>query len=173
MAKLAFVPPAPGHETAVMEFRAGFLKGGEKAINGGCGLERYPDYRKWLTWLEQVRAGASQYPATECVLALRKDGAVAGILSLRPGLTSEEARKWGHIGYAVAPALRNRGYAGQMLAWGVDRLAEHGLKEVAACCYASNLPSCRVLEKAGFAPDGGYPEEGSGKPVVRYKKRFI
>jgi len=59
------------------------------------------------------------------------------------------------IGYAIAPAYENRGYASEMLAAFTQRLlAEDDVVEIVAETLSSNMASMRVLEKNGFRRAG-------------------
>ena len=55
------------------------------------------------------------------------------------------------IGYCVIPDRRGRGYAGEavaaLVAWA---LTQPGVGSVSARCDVLNVPSIRVLERAGF-----------------------
>jgi ribosomal-protein-alanine N-acetyltransferase len=59
------------------------------------------------------------------------------------------------IGYCVTPGRRGRGYAGEavhaLVAWA---LTQPGVGSVAARCDVQNVPSIRVLERAGFVRSG-------------------
>ena len=55
------------------------------------------------------------------------------------------------IGYCVVPDRRGRGYASEAVAALVGwALAQPGVASVAARCDVVNVPSIRVLERAGF-----------------------
>lgn len=59
------------------------------------------------------------------------------------------------IGYSVIPDRRGRGYASEVVrvlaAWA---LAQHGVGSVTARCDVLNVPSIRILERAGFVRSG-------------------
>ena len=59
------------------------------------------------------------------------------------------------IGYCITPDRRGRGYAGEavqaLVAWA---LTQPGVGSVAARCDVQNVPSIRVLERAGFVRSG-------------------
>jgi ribosomal-protein-alanine N-acetyltransferase len=69
------------------------------------------------------------------------------------------------IGYGVAPAERGKGYATEaaiaLLSWA----REHGAYVVTAECLEDNVPSIRVLEKAGLQ------RRGQVGPMIRWEKR--
>lgn len=61
----------------------------------------------------------------------------------------------GWISYFVAPSVRNRGFATEMVLAGVSLVATLvGLEFVRASVVRENAPSRRVLEKAGFEERG-------------------
>ena len=66
----------------------------------------------------------------------------------------------GHIGYAVRPSLRNRGYATRMLEKGKELAKGFGFEKLLLICDEDNFPSdhvirrcCGVLEDKRFDPE--------------------
>jgi predicted acetyltransferase len=55
----------------------------------------------------------------------------------------------GHIGFAVRPTKRRRGYAREMLGYALDYARELGLKDVMLGCYADNLGSIKTITGCG------------------------
>ena len=55
----------------------------------------------------------------------------------------------GHLGYAVLPGFRRRGYASQALAISLGRLHQKGVETAVVTCDDSNLASIAVLESVG------------------------
>lgn len=102
--------------------------------------------REWLA----VPANASEY---SCVV--ERDGAIAalGFLDVKDGSGQPGAPTGTDalIGYMVDPEHSGRGVATavarELLAVAFDHL---GLRRVTAVCFAENLASARVLEKAGM-----------------------
>lgn len=77
------------------------------------------------------------------------DGArIVGRISLRHRLAPDRGDLFGHIGYAVLPEFRNRGYATAMLAQAL-RIArdELGIAPVRVTCDDDNLASIKVIER--------------------------
>jgi RimJ/RimL family protein N-acetyltransferase len=63
-----------------------------------------------------------------------------------PALGSE-----GRLGYLLDPAHHGRGYATEMVRAALDlAFGELGLRRVTAGCFAGNIASWRVMEKAGM-----------------------
>lgn len=92
------------------------------------------------------------------------DGAFCGTIGLRyvPGTEDLPAHVLGHIGYAVVPWKRRRGYATEALRQILPLAGEAGLRHVDLTCDAENRPSQKVIEANGGAlvsrtPDGVAP----------------
>lgn len=73
----------------------------------------------------------------------------------------------GHIGYAVLPAFRNRGYATAMLRDALAHAASLGLERALVTCDEDNLASARVAEHCGGVLAGTFAA-GAGQPRKRY-----
>jgi predicted acetyltransferase len=94
---------------------------------------------------------------------------VVGRVSIRHTLTDVLLRLGGHIGYAVVPEFRRRGYATEMLRRAV-RLAgdELGLDRVLLTCDDDNAGSIRVIERNGGVFEDTVAEPGLERPKRRY-----
>lgn len=98
------------------------------------------------------------------VLGIENAGSLVGHVGLSPSRGSVE------IGYAIEEARQSAGLATEavtaMSEWG---LTELGLREVLGIVGVANAPSCRVLEKAGFARDSE-SVDGRGQPIAIYRR---
>lgn len=54
------------------------------------------------------------------------------------------------LGYVIAPAFQNRGYASKALRGAIGLLFAKGYRKVKAGAFEENAPSLRVMEKAGM-----------------------
>jgi predicted acetyltransferase len=139
---------------AIAEDAAGFLRRlrGEEAgvvkLADGREVPRLPGLVRWM-W----------------------DGAFCGSINLRyqPGTEELPPHVSGHVGYAVVPWKRSRGYATRALALLLPLAREVGLARVLLTCDADNIPSCRVIAANGGIPDGD--QANPDRPDVR-KLRF-
>ena len=78
-----------------------------------------------------------------------QSGTLIGEVQLRPFLTPEEARNWGHIAYAVRYSQWGRGWGTQLLKAAVQKLAAFGIRDIYVVCHQGNAASIRVIEKNG------------------------
>ncbi|MGF1648224.1 MAG: GNAT family N-acetyltransferase [Kineosporiaceae bacterium] len=76
-------------------------------------------------------------------------GEIVGRVSIRHRLTDWLERYGGHIGYAVRPAYRRRGYAAQMLRQSLTVAARAGVSEALVICEDTNPVSAAVIERCG------------------------
>jgi ribosomal-protein-alanine N-acetyltransferase len=94
-----------------------------------------------------------QEPPHETAFAIAVDDQAIGGIGFFPQHDVE--RVSAEIGYWVGEPFWGRGIATEALkAMTVFAIERHDLKRVFAVPFASNVASCRVLEKAGYALEG-------------------
>lgn len=74
---------------------------------------------------------------------------VVGRISLRHELTPWLLEVGGHVGYAVRPSARRRGYAAAALGLMLPIAAARGLERVLVTCDVDNVGSRRTIESNG------------------------
>ena len=111
----------------------------------GTSVPRLPGYRRWM-W----------------------DGEFCGSIGLRWQRGTEALPPYclGHIGYAVVPWKRQRGYATQALREVLRDAAVEGLRYVELTTEPDNLVSQRVIETNG----GVFVEEFTAPPGLGSKR---
>jgi len=97
------------------------------------------------------------------------DGAFCGSISFRhvPGTEELPPHVAGHIGYAIVPWKRRRGYATRALALLLPIVRAHGLKRAQITCDDDNLASCRVIEANGGVLAERQPESDDPARIKR------
>ncbi len=123
-----------------------------------------PEVNRWLLRTEPVDAAVllerwnamATDPSTHFVVAV-DHGHVVGTLSLEvhdgmgQGPHSPAVGSEGLLGYVLDPAHAGRGYATEMVQAALDlAFGDLGLHRVTAGCFAGNVASWRVMEKAGM-----------------------
>jgi predicted acetyltransferase len=150
MADLKLRRLGPGDEWA---FRAGLEDwAGEELSWYSFAWKEGMNYLEMLEILDKEHRGIDlpegRVPAT--MLYAFVGGEIVGRLSVRHRLNAHLQERGGHMGYAVAPRFRRRGYATQIMEQGV-RFCRDELKldRVLVTCADENLPSWKIIEGQG------------------------
>jgi predicted acetyltransferase len=119
----------------------------------GTRVPRLPGYRRWI-W----------------------DGEFCGLVNFRwqRGTEALPPHCLGHIGYAVVPWKRGRGYATHALKQLLPDAAAEGLRYVEITTQPYNIPSQKVIEANGGALVEEFitPPSLGGRPELRYRVNF-
>lgn len=162
-ADLTFREPRPQDEVAALAARE------ELAADGFAFLLRYGTYPEFVAACARDEKGVDLPPnwvrgTTRFVFA---GESLVGRVSVRHELNDFLLNLGGHIGYAVRPAFRRRGYASAMLDFGLGVLAAEGMTRVLVTCDEGNAGSQRTIEKAGGQLED-VRDAGAGPPKRRY-----
>lgn len=118
----------------------------EKSISASNRLTS-TKYEDWVKKIEDnVNIPDKEWGKSLTYLAFN-DEELVGLLSVRYDLSDEKVRKFGHIGYGVRPSQRRKGYATQMLKYGLEECKKHGLNKVIVACYKQNIGSAKTIMK--------------------------
>jgi predicted acetyltransferase len=126
------------------------------------------DYTPGMPWsdylnsLENLKKGETLPPdrVRADFLIAEDDGELMGRTSIRYELNDFLFQRGGHIGYAVRPAFRNRGFAKQILKQSLELISEAGVKKVLITCNDSNHYSARVIESSGGVLENAIEHDG-------------
>lgn len=152
MEKLSLVRPSKKLEPAIMEYKQEFFDHGEKRINGSCGITFFNEFDEWL---ETVTSIVSDKLSREGVHAstfftIREyDGKIVGSIQLRHSLTEELECYGGHIGYAIRPTERKKGYGKTQLNMVLEKAKQMHIKRVMISCDSDNEASAKTIMSCG------------------------
>jgi predicted acetyltransferase len=141
-------PLRPEDEPA---FRAGHVAMAAEGHVFGLGYAPDLPWDVYLKSREDHRAGRSLrgrfVPST--FLVAEADGELVGRSSIRHVLNEFLLREGGHIGYAVLPEHRRRGYATEILRQSLIVARSIGIDRVLVTCDNDNAGSIRAIEANG------------------------
>lgn len=128
--ELAKIAADPAAFVASLDDRE--AKAGPVTLPDGSQVKRLPSYRRWM-WDDG------------------DDGGFCGSIAFRwqPGTSALPPYVLGHIGYAVVPAKRGRGYATRALALLLPEARREGLSHVELTTDVDNIPSQKVITNNG------------------------
>jgi predicted acetyltransferase len=126
----------------------------------------------WDQYLERLAANEEGRDLEEgrvpmTLLAAEVGGTIVGRVAIRHRLNEFLAREGGHIGYAVVPAQRRRGYATEILRQSLAVARSLGLSRVLLTCDDTNTGSATVIERCGGVLDS-IVVASAGNLVRRY-----
>ena len=148
---MKLVLPSPEYAGEIAAYRREFLQQGG-SMDGAGPLRRMEDPLEWIAFCQRLMRGeAEDWVADTQFLYVREaDGKIVGMMDVRHDLNDYLAEYGGHIGYSVRPGERRKGYAGRMLALGLDYCWDQlGLDRVMVNCLEENEASRRTILKNG------------------------
>lgn len=145
--------PTKQHEFMANQFKEEFFENNEMIINGSALFDQM-DYREWLINTEKNSNPATvrnDWVVASTFFAIRKsDNKIIGMIDLRHNLCNKLlADYYGHIGYAVRPSERKKGYATQMLMLALKYAKSLNFTKVMLGCYTDNIASIKTIIKCG------------------------
>ena len=142
--------PNEDDKQIVERFRDEFMSVSDTPhIPGASTLIEFP-YEQWLAHIRKDidNPGEGRVKATQYI-ALNDENTVVGVIQLREALTPWLEKFGGHIGYAVHPHYRKKGYASEMLQQVLNKARQMKLKEVLITCTEGNIGSEKTILKCG------------------------
>ena len=144
---LTFIMPEYEHKNDILAFYNEFEEKNETCI----GQANFKNFDAWLSGMKNRLTGDNLpegYVRENFYLCYDKDEMV-GVFSLKLELTPFLTKFGGHIGYAVKPSKRNRGFATQMMKRGLEIGKALGFNKLLAVCNEDNYASAKVIIKNG------------------------
>jgi predicted acetyltransferase len=174
---LQLIKPLPTLESEYLALVEEILTQGDHAVYGclqytaGKFLAADRDYslfcRNLLNEESTEELPSDRAPQTTFWL-VRNDGKIIGESRLRHYLTPPLEIEGGHIGYAIRPSERQKGYGTRLLAMTLDKARDLGLSRVLVTCDTDNLASARIIRKNGGILSDEAISPRTGEPIARY-----
>ena len=123
------------------------------------------DFNKVLEKTRNYEIGknlpADRVPQTE--LWLVENGKFIGWVKIRHELNKNLLKQGGHIGYAIRPSERKKGYGTKILELALPVAKNLGIEKVLLTCDDENLGSAKIIEKNGGILENKVQNEGKLK----------
>lgn len=109
--------------------------------------ENYSDFpaivKKFSDYSNNVNVPDEYVPST--TFWALKDKNLIGAVNIRHYLNDKFSAYFGHIGYAVKPEERQKGYGTKILKLALNECKKLNLKKVLICCQKDNTASAKVI----------------------------
>jgi len=153
----------------LMDFLDDFAAAGEP-YRGDYWQQAHDDFPAFVRKIRNNSEGKDLVPGhvPETMYVLVRGQTILGGIHLRHRLTRSLRDLGGHIGYAVRPSHRRKGYGTEMLRLVLAEARGRGLRRVMVTCDADNVASARVIENNGGRLDSEGLSKRSGKVTRRY-----
>ena len=156
---LKFMLPTPENEADVLAYYREIKEAGSESI----GLGNSDNYPVWMQGMWNRHEGKNLNPGfvRENFYLCYDGDTLVGVLNLKFELTDFLLHYGGHIGYAVRPSLRRRGYATRMLKQCLELARGFGMDRILCICNEDNIGSEKtILHNGGVLENIEYdPEE--------------
>lgn len=149
--ELFIIRPSYKLKEAVWEYRQEYFDFGETQINGSCGMARINNFDEWLELVLSIEKDRlkNNVHASQFFSVRKTDNKIIGSIQLRHSLTPELEKHGGHIGYAVRPTERRKGYGKQQLSLVLDAAKDMRIPKVMISCDKDNAASIKTAVSCG------------------------
>ncbi|MFD2170012.1 GNAT family N-acetyltransferase [Tumebacillus lipolyticus] len=139
--------PSAEHKEAVIHFY-NEIKNDENHI---IGFGAFEDYESWLAMMQNRLTGKDlpEHMVKETYYLCFDENRLIGVLSIKHELNDYLLQFGGHIGYAVRPSQRRKGYATAIFAAALEKARELGIDKILAICDKGNIASAKTICKNG------------------------
>jgi predicted acetyltransferase len=96
------------------------------------------------------------------------NGEIVGRIHVRHYLNDFLLKCGGHVGYAIAPRFRKRGYATEMMRQVLPICRSLGIKKMLVTCDDTNMASWKIIESFGGRLENIILDESDQKMTRRY-----
>ena len=134
----------------------------------GVTSESYDDFLKKLEESKHIEDTHPDYANQTTYVLTDEIGHIYGMSCLRHCLKGDLINIGGHVGYAIRPSERGKGYGTIQLRLVLEKALELGIKEVLVTCRENNIGSKLTMEKCVGHPDTLVDSRYPGIKEYRY-----
>jgi len=147
MEELELIFPTEQYREQIEKYKQDMLDAGSSM--DGCGSLRNDDFDTWLKKCKDWRVGKNLpegfVPSTQYICIRKTDNKIIGMFQIRHELSDFLMNYGGHAGDSVAVDERNKGYGKKLLALGLEKCKELGIKKVLLTCKDTNTASRKCI----------------------------
>lgn len=123
----------------------------ENGFINQCKGVPYDSFHEWLIKADDASQGIGleDWMVPQTIFWLYADGVPVGIGKLRHRLTERLREEGGHIGYAIGPKYRGKGYGKMLLKLMLEKAGEKGIDKVLLTIKNHNISSLKVAMANG------------------------
>jgi len=168
------VAPEARDKAKAMGLRDEFLSVGETWIHGGSGLSDVgPDgYEDWVGDVARFREEAPEGRVEASTYLAAQGGRPVGTVQVRHRLNDALLCSGGHVGFAVRPSERRKGYATKTLTLALAKCRAMGIGSALVTCDKDNAGSAATIRRCGGVLEDERIGAG-GKATQRYWVRVV
>lgn len=150
--ELILLEPSLELKEKALEYRAEHFANSEYEIPGSALFDKTENYEDWLK--DVIASSNPDTVSPDWVLSdtwfvvRKEDGKIVGMANFRHEL-NDFLKDFGHIGYAIRPSERRKGYGSEMLGLVLEQARKAGLGQLQFSASQDNEASIRLIEKYG------------------------
>ena len=169
---LSLIPPSLAYEAQILAYREELWQADGHHLQGVGGLDEL-SVPQWLELLEKKSKSETcpegLVPDSVFLCVRAKDDRLVGIINIRHTLNDYLSLFGGHIGYAIRPDERGKGYANEQLRLGLLECGKLGINPILLTCLTDNAASRRTIIKNGGVFEGIQAREDGS----RFERHWI
>ncbi len=148
MAHIILQPPSEKYEESFFQAMAEFKDEGNPQVPDGMTKEEFPAYVQKLHDQSVGKNLKEGHMPSKEFWIIDADG-YAGRIILGLSYAPDPDRLGNHVGYAVRPSKRRKGYATQALQFLLDEARKLNIDKLMPICDEDNVASRKVIERNG------------------------
>lgn len=117
------------------------------SILKGVTFDSYADFLRKLEESKHIEDTHPEWANQTTYVLTDETGHIYGMSCLRHDLKGDLINIGGHVGYAVRPSERGKGFGTLQLRLVLEKALELGIKEVLVTCRENNVGSKKTMEK--------------------------